>query len=76
LESKSEDTFQEIEDNLELYYGAVNRSLEGLKNLGLVVQDIDNSTRPPSNIIRLTEKGKLIAQKLKEVEEILKEVND
>lgn len=73
LEGKKEDTFQEIVDNLDLYYGAVNRSFERLKELGLVKQDINAMTKPPSNIIRLTEKGKLVAQKLKEIEEILKE---
>ena len=71
LESKGKDTFQEIEDNLDLYYGAVYRSVERLKELGLVKQDINTMTKPPSNIIRLTEKGKLVAQKMKEIEEIL-----
>ena len=71
LEGKGEDTFQEIEDNLDLYYGAVYRSVERLKELGLVKQDINTMTKPPSNIIRLTEKGKLVAQKMKEIEEIL-----
>ena len=72
LEGKKEDTFQEIVDNLDLYYGAVNRSFERLKELGLVKQDINTMTKPPSNIIRLTEKGKLVAQKLKEIEEIMR----
>ena len=72
LESKGEDTFQEIVDNLDLYYGAVNRSAERLKELGLIQQEINSATKPPSNIIRLTEKGKLVSKKLKEIEEILK----
>ena len=73
LEGKVEDTFQEIEDNLDLYYGAVYRSVERLKELGLVKQDINTMTKPPSNIIRLTEKGRIVAQKLREIEEILEE---
>ena len=72
LEGKNEGGFQEIVDELDLYYGAVNRSFEKLKKLGLVIQDINTSTKPPSNIIRLTEKGRLVAQKLKEIEDILK----
>ena len=71
LEGKEQDSFQEIEDNLDLYYGAVYRSVERLKELRLVKQEISSTTKPPSNIIRLTEKGKLVAQKLKEIEDIL-----
>ena len=72
LEGKEQDTFQKIEDNLGLYYGAVYRSVERLKELRLVKQEISSSTKPPSNIIKLTERGKLVAQKLKEIEGILK----
>jgi DNA-binding MarR family transcriptional regulator len=71
LDGKDQDTFQEIEDNLDLYYGAVYRSVERLKELKLVKQEISSSTKPPSNIIRLTEKGKHVAEKLKEIEDIL-----
>ncbi len=71
LEGKNESAFQEIVDDLDLYYGAVNRSFERLKELGLVIQDINAATKPPSNIIRLTEKGKHVAEKLKEIEDIL-----
>lgn len=73
LEGKEEDTFQKIENNLDLYYGAVYRSVERLEELGLVKQDINAVTKPPSNIIRLTEKGKRVSKKLKEIEGLLKE---
>ena len=72
LEGKNESAFQEIVDDLDLYYGAVNRSCERVKELGLVIQDINAATKPPSNIIRLTEKGKHVAQKMREIEEILR----
>ena len=72
LEGTEKDTFQEIVDNLDLYYGAIYRSVERLKELGLATQEISSTTKPPSNIIRLTEKGKLVSKKLKEIEEILK----
>jgi predicted transcriptional regulator len=72
LEEKDHDPFQEFQNNLDFYYSAVYRSVERLKELGLVRQDINAMTKPPRNIIKLTEKGKLVAQKLKEIEDILK----
>ncbi len=48
-------------------------SIWKVKELGLIKEEIDNSKYPPRTILSLTEKGKLVAQKLKEIEEILKE---
>ncbi len=72
MEGKMENTFQEIDDNLDLYYGTVYLSVERLKELELVKQDINAMIKPPSNNIKLTEKGKLVAKNLNEIEGILK----
>jgi len=45
------------------------REFESMK---VIRQEIDNSKHPPINRIALTEKGEKIAEKLKEIEEILK----
>ena len=45
---------------------------EELKVTGIIEVSIDNSKFPSETIISLKEKGKLVAQKLKEIEEILK----
>ncbi|MEM0135609.1 MAG: hypothetical protein QXU18_10385 [Thermoplasmatales archaeon] len=47
-------------------------SIEILKEIGIIGSRIDNSKYPPRTMLFLTEKGKLVAQKLKEIEEILK----
>ncbi len=44
-----------------------------MKKLKIVKSEIDESTYPKRSIISLTERGKLVVQKLKEIEEILKE---
>ena len=46
-------------------------SLELLKEMGLVKTRIDQTKYPARNMISLTEKGKTIAEKLKEIEELL-----
>lgn len=50
-------------------------SLSSLKDLGLVAVRVDNSAYPPKNMVSLTEKGKIIAEKLKEIEIVLREEN-
>ena len=48
-------------------------AMELLKKYGLVKNRIDDSKYPPRYLYSLTEKGKKVAEKLKEIEEILKE---
>ncbi len=49
------------------------RSVDLLIELKLAQKKVDTSTYPKKNIITLTNKGKLVAQKVKEIEVLLKE---
>ncbi len=49
------------------------RSVNLLLELKLVQKKVDSSTYPKRNIITLTNKGKLVAQKVKEIEALLKD---
>ncbi len=49
------------------------RSVNLLLDLKLIQKKVDSSTYPKRNIITLTNKGKLVAQKVKEIEVLLKE---
>ncbi|MCL4334448.1 MAG: hypothetical protein M1290_04165 [Candidatus Thermoplasmatota archaeon] len=49
------------------------RSIDLLMELNLIQKKVDTTTYPKRNIISLTSKGKQIAQKVKEIETILKE---
>jgi DNA-binding MarR family transcriptional regulator len=46
--------------------------VEDMTSSGIIVSRIDSSRYPPESVIELTEKGKKIAEKIKEIEEILK----
>jgi len=46
--------------------------VEELTSSGIIVLGIDSSRYPPESVIELTEKGKKLAEKIKEIEEILK----
>ncbi|MHB8360182.1 MAG: hypothetical protein ACYDDC_00035 [Thermoplasmataceae archaeon] len=46
--------------------------IKEFESMKVIRQEIDNSKHPPINRIALTEKGEKIAEKLKEIEEILK----
>jgi len=46
--------------------------VEELTSSGIIVSRIDSSRHPPENVIDLTEKGKKLAEKIKEIEEILR----
>jgi len=46
--------------------------VEDMTSSGIIVSRIDSSRYPPESVIELTEKGKKIAKKIKEIEEILK----
>jgi DNA-binding MarR family transcriptional regulator len=49
------------------------RSVDLLLELKLIQKKVDATTYPKRNIITLTNKGKQIAQKVKEIEAILKD---
>ncbi|MEM0160252.1 MAG: transcriptional regulator [Thermoplasmata archaeon] len=72
LSSVNEVNFQRIVFETDIYDRILRLSLEKLKELGLVKTRIDNSSYPPKNMISLTEKGKKIAEYLKNIEEVLK----
>jgi len=46
--------------------------VEDMTSSGIIVSRIDSSRYPPESVIELTEKGKKLAEKIKEIEEILK----
>ncbi len=71
LLKKGEINVQKITSESDLYYNIVNRSLRILSDLELITQRIDNSSYPPKNMISLTEKGKIVAEHLKKIEEVL-----
>ncbi len=75
LNEKGETNFQKIVYDSDIYDRILRLSLEKLKDLGLIVTRIDNSSYPPKNMISLTEKGKIVAKKLKEIEEVLSKNN-
>ncbi|MCL5989693.1 MAG: hypothetical protein M1166_05125 [Candidatus Thermoplasmatota archaeon] len=64
---------QSIVYDSDIYPNITYPSIWKVKELGLIKGEIDNSKYPLRTILSLTEKGKLVAQKLKEIEEILKE---
>ena len=66
-----ETNFQKIIDDSNLYDRIVRNSLPILKDSGLVSTRIDNTSYPPKNMISLTEKGKDVASKVKEIEDIM-----
>ena len=68
INEKGECKLSELKDEFPGSYSYI----EDLKAEGIIEASIDNSKFPSETIISLKEKGKLIAQKLKELEEILK----
>lgn len=71
LYDNGESNFQKIADSPGLYDRIVRNSLSILNEQGLIRQRIDNSSYPPKNMLSLTEKGKRVAEKLKEIDDII-----
>lgn len=71
LYDNGESNFQKIADSPGLYDRIVRNSLAILNEQALIRQRIDNSSYPPKNMISLTEKGKKVAEKLKEIQDML-----
>ncbi|MEM0159777.1 MAG: winged helix-turn-helix transcriptional regulator [Candidatus Micrarchaeaceae archaeon] len=71
LLEKGETSYYSVIKESDIYDRVLRLSLEKLKELKLINTRIDNSSYPPRNMISLTDKGKKVAKKLKEIEEIL-----
>lgn len=56
---------QSIVDDSGIYPNIMYPSIRKAKELGLISEEIDNSKYPPRTVLHLTEKGKLVSQKLK-----------
>ena len=63
----------DIWDNSGISRNSGSGAMELLKKYGLVKNRVDDSKYPPRYMYSLTEKGQNIAQKLKEIESILRE---
>jgi DNA-binding HxlR family transcriptional regulator len=73
LYEKGETNYYSIIKESDIYDRVLRLSVEKLKELKLVESKINNSTYPPRNMISLTPKGRKVAEKLKEIEEVLSE---
>jgi len=73
LKNKGEINYYSIIKESDLYDRVLRLSLEKLKELRLIESRLDNSTYPPPNMISLTDRGRKVAEKLKEIEEVLVE---
>jgi len=71
LLEKGEMGYYSIIKESDLYDRILRNSLDKLKKLGLVKTRIDTSTYPSRIMISLTDKGRRVAEKLKEIEEML-----
>ena len=63
---------QSVTENTDIYPNIMYASLQKAKKLSLISKKYDRSTYPPRNMMSLTDKGRKVAEKLKEIEEILK----
>ena len=72
LKDKSPVNVQSIIDDSDIYPNIMYASIRKAKEIALIEDKVDNSKYPPRTMLNLTEKGRLVAQKLKEIEEILK----
>ncbi|MEM0134412.1 MAG: winged helix-turn-helix transcriptional regulator, partial [Thermoplasmatales archaeon] len=73
LLEKGETSYYSVIKESDIYDRVLRLSLEKLKELKLINTRIDNSSYPPRNMLSLTDKGKKVAKKLKEIEEVLTE---
>ena len=68
LHHEKETPYESLKGKFSSAYSSVSR----LKQMKLVDAKIDNSKFPHEEIISLTDKGRKVAEKLKEIEEVLK----
>jgi len=69
LLNEKETPYESLKGKFSSAYSSVSR----LKQMELVDAKIDNSKFPKEEIISLTDKGRKVAEKLKEIEEVLEE---
>ena len=72
LKDKPPVNVQSIIDDSDIYPNIMYASIRKAKEIALIYDRVDNSKYPPRTILNLTDKGRRVAQKLKEIEEILK----
>ena len=72
LSNVDKTNFQGIVEGLPLTGRSLYSVIDKLKELELINTRIDRSSYPPRNMISLTDKERKAAEKLKEIEEILK----
>ncbi len=73
LNDNGESMITQIRDDKQIPIHQLYDSIDMAKKLKLIKTRIDNTKYPPRNMISLTEKGKNVAMKIKEIEDILKE---
>jgi len=71
LDEKGEVNYYSIIKESDLYDRVLRLSIEKLRELELIKTRIDKSSYPPRNMISLTDKGRKVAEKLKEIEEVM-----
>ncbi len=71
LESENKLNFQSFINSKGISSTTLYRTIATLKEMNLINSTIDNTKYPPQNMISLTPKGRKVAEKLKEIEEIL-----
>ena len=71
LSDKKEKTLTEILDETYIPVHQLYASIEKAKELGLVKTRVDKGKYPPRNLITVTEKGKVVSDKIKEMLKIL-----
>jgi predicted transcriptional regulator len=71
LYNVEEVNFQKILDETNLYARIVKNSVAILEKNGLAITKVDRTSYPPKNMVSLTKKGKRVAEKIKEIEEII-----
>ena len=62
---------QAVIDRTDIYPNIMFASVKKARALGLISTRLDRSNYPPKNVLTLTEKGKVIAQKFAEINELL-----
>jgi len=64
---------QSVIENTDIYPNIMYASLQKAKKLSLISTKYDRSTYPPRKMISLTDKGRKVAEKLKEIEKLIEE---
>jgi len=73
LSNVNETNFQSIVEGFPLTGRSLYSVIDKLKELELINTRIDRSSYPPRKMISLTDKGRKVAKKLKEIEKLLED---